>query len=135
MTVDGLISTASVDPFAATVKRLEAFLADRKIAPMLRWDHAAAAAQVGLVLRPSLLIVFGDPRSGTPLMQEQPTTGIDLPLKLLIWEGEGGTVWISYNDPTWVRTRHGLENVPNASKGMAALLHALVMTTAGADVV
>lgn len=105
---DGLIAIASAGSYAATVERLDAVLAARKIVPMLRWDHAAAAATVGLMLPPSLLIVFGDPRVGTVLMQEQATIGIDLPLKMLIWEDADGTVQVGCNDPAWVRARHGL---------------------------
>lgn len=129
----GLIAIASGGSYAATVERLDAAFAERKITPMLRWDHAAAAAKVGLLLPPSLLVVFGDPRVGTALMQEQPTTAIDLPLKLLVWEGADGTVWVGYNDPAWVRARHGMGSVPDATGGMAGLLRALATTAAGAD--
>lgn len=131
MIVDGLISVASTDGYAATVARLDGALGARAITPMLRWDHAAAAADVGLALRPLLLIVFGDPRIGTALMQDKPTTGIDLPLKLLIWEADAGQVMVGYNDPAWIRARHALGPVPAASGGMAAMLHALALAVAG----
>lgn len=132
MTVDGLISIASRDSYTSTVDRLDAALADRSIVPMLRWDHSAAAIEVGLKLRPLLLIVFGDPRVGTVLMQEKPTVGIDLPLKLLIWESEADQVWVSFNDPSWIRARHGLGAMPSASAGMAELLRNLALTVADA---
>ncbi|MDH7972835.1 DUF302 domain-containing protein [Sphingomonas sp. AR_OL41] len=127
----GMISVASVGTFAATVDRLDTALHDRGIAPMLRLDHQAAAAAVGLSLRPLLLLLFGDPRVGTVLMQENPTTGIDLPLKLLLWESGHDEVWVGYNDPAWIRARHGLSQPPAASFKMAALLHDLALRAAG----
>jgi uncharacterized protein (DUF302 family) len=101
--------------------------------PMLRWDHAAAAFEVGLTLRPLLLILFGDPLVGTALMQANPTMGIDLPLKLLIWETEKDGVRVGYNDPDWIRARHGLAPPPRPSAAMAVLLRDLALSAAGAD--
>jgi uncharacterized protein (DUF302 family) len=71
-------------------------------------DHAASAREVGLDLRPTLLMIFGAARGGTPLMQAEQTVGIDLPLKALIWQDAAGKTWISYNEPEWIAKRHSL---------------------------
>jgi len=97
---------------------------------MLRMDHAAAASAAGLALRPLLLIVFGDPRVGTSLMNEAPTAGIDLPLKLLVWEEADGRVWIGYVDPAWILKRHGVRQA-GPSGGMTALLSDLAIGASG----
>jgi uncharacterized protein (DUF302 family) len=75
---------------------------------MARIDHAGAAAQAGLPLRPTEVIVFGNPKAGTPLMQSEQTLGIDLPLKILVWQDEAGKTWLGYNDPAWLAERHGV---------------------------
>jgi uncharacterized protein (DUF302 family) len=75
---------------------------------MARIDHAAAAAAVGMELRPTELVIFGNPRAGTPIMQAVQTVGIDLPLKALVWQDEGRTTWLAYNDPQWLAQRHGV---------------------------
>ena len=71
-----------------------------------RIDHAAAAVTAGLSLRPAELLIFGNARTGTPLMQMAQTIGIDLPLKALVWQDSGGTTWLGYNDPDWLAARH-----------------------------
>ena len=73
-----------------------------------RIDHAAGAASVGLPLRPTEVVLFGNPKGGTALMQDRQTAGIDLPLKILIWEDEAGKTQLGYNDPRWIAQRHGL---------------------------
>jgi uncharacterized protein (DUF302 family) len=73
-----------------------------------RIDHAEGAAQVGMTLRPTELALFGNPRGGTPLMQDRQTAGIDLPLKALAWEDAEGHVWLTYNEATWLAQRHHL---------------------------
>jgi uncharacterized protein (DUF302 family) len=92
-------------------------------------DHAAGAAAVGLSLRPTDLLIFGNANGGTPLMQSNPTTGIDLPLKVLVWQDEVGDTWLSYNDPSWVANRHELGNENDATvNAMARTLNALAIT-------
>jgi uncharacterized protein (DUF302 family) len=82
-------------------------------------DHAAGATSVG----PTELLIFGNPRAGTPLMQAKQTTGIDLPLKVLAWEDTSGSVWVTYNDPAWLAARHGLgEDAAEAVTGLARAL-------------
>jgi uncharacterized protein (DUF302 family) len=73
-----------------------------------RIDHAAGAAQVRLPLRPTELLIFGNAKAGTPLMQSSQEVGIDLPLKMLVWEDAAGKTWLSYNDPRWIAKRHEL---------------------------
>jgi uncharacterized protein (DUF302 family) len=71
-------------------------------------DHSGEAAQVGMKMPPTKLLIFGNPKAGTPLMQASPSSAIDLPLKILIWEDTEGKVWVSYNSPAYLRDRHGL---------------------------
>jgi uncharacterized protein (DUF302 family) len=108
MAEHGLVTRASVHDFATTLDRLTAALKAKGITVFARIDHAAGAASVGLSLRPTTLVVFGNPAAGTPLMQLAQTAGIDLPLKALIWQSADGKVWLTYNDPAWIAARHGL---------------------------
>jgi uncharacterized protein (DUF302 family) len=75
---------------------------------MARIDHAAAAAKAGLALRPTEVLIFGNAKAGTPLMQAVQTLGIDLPLRALVWEDEAGRVWLTYNDPASLARCHGV---------------------------
>jgi uncharacterized protein (DUF302 family) len=89
-------------------------------------DHAAGAAAAGLELRPTDLLIFGNARGGTPLMQRVQTTGIDLPLKALVWQDAAGDTWLSYNDPAWLANRHGPGGTADAPvAAMTALLDGL----------
>jgi uncharacterized protein (DUF302 family) len=107
--------------------RLAAAVTARGMAILARIDHAAAAATVGLALRPTEVLIFGNPRAGSPLMQAAQTAGIDLPLRALVWlDGEGRT-WLSYNDPKWLARRHGADSGAEAILGaMSAALDAVV---------
>lgn len=96
-----------------------------------RFDHAAGAAGVGLTLRPTELIIFGNARGGTPLMQSAQSVGIDLPLKALVWQDAAGKTCISYNQPEWIAKRHGLTNGEETVTKMADLLNAI--STLAAD--
>jgi uncharacterized protein (DUF302 family) len=109
MTPAGLTIYPSSYGSKETADRLAATVTDRGITVLARIDHAAAAAKVGMTLRPTEVIIFGNPRAGTPLMQARQTMGIDLPLKALVWEDDAGKTWLAYNDPTWLATRHGAE--------------------------
>lgn len=88
-----------------------------------RIDHTAGATAVGLTLRPTELMIFGNARGGTPLMQAAQTIGIDLPLKALVWQDASGDTWLSYNDPSWLAKRHGLG--PQVAAPINALTAAL----------
>jgi uncharacterized protein (DUF302 family) len=103
MTIDGLSSHPSSWNSKETADRLSAALKNRGLEIMARIDHAAAAEKAGLSLRPTELFVFGNPKAGTLLMQKEQTLGIDLPLKVLVWEDESGKTWVSYNEPAWRR--------------------------------
>ena len=133
MSSAGLIALASTAPHVATVRRLDASLAQRGLTVMLRWDHAAAAVAAGLSMPPSLLVLFGDPRVGTALMQARPSVAIDLPLKLLVWDDASGGTWVGYNDPAWLRTRHGLAAPADGADRMADQLHRIASEIAGGE--
>jgi uncharacterized protein (DUF302 family) len=109
MTDNGLITIASNHSVKATIDRLEAILAAKGITVFARIDHGAGAASVDLPLRPTELLIFGQARGGTPLMQAQQLMGIDLPLKALAWQDEAGKAWLSYNDVAWLARRHELD--------------------------
>ena len=113
-----------------TVDRLEAEIRARGLTIFARIDHAAGAAEVGLKLRPTQLIVFGNARGGTPLMQSVQTIGIDLPLKALIWQDAAGKTWISYNEPRWIVQRHGIVNAEPIVTKMADQLRAITNAAA-----
>jgi len=106
---NGLISVKSSHDVKATADRLENILSQKGMKVFIRINHAAGAAKVGKELRPTELIVFGNPKVGTPLMQCSQSVGIDLPQKALIWQDDKGLVWLSYNDPDYLAGRHGLE--------------------------
>jgi uncharacterized protein (DUF302 family) len=126
MAKDGLVTLASRHTAAETVQRLTAEIEQRGMTVFTRIDHAAAASAEGMALRPTLVLLFGNPRAGTPLMQADQTIGIDLPLKLLVWEDAGGETWVAYNDPVWLGARHGLPpSEGDRLKGMAAGLQAI----------
>ena len=130
MSDNGLITLASNHPVKATMDRLEAALRDKGITLFARIDHAAGAASVDMPLRPTELIIFGNPKAGTPLMQARQSIGIDLPLKMLSSQDAAGKVWLAYNDPAWLARRHGLEG--EAEAAVAGLAKALAMLAAGA---
>ncbi|UVW30050.1 DUF302 domain-containing protein [Massilia sp. H6] len=107
---NGVISTASRFSTGDTVARLEAALKAKGMTVFAKIDHAQQARKAGLTMRPAQLLVFGNPVSGTPIMQAAPQAGIDLPLKALVWEDAAGKVWVSYNDPAWLQERFGLSD-------------------------
>jgi uncharacterized protein (DUF302 family) len=112
--------------------RLQAEIRAQGMTVFARIDHAAGAAEVGLTLAPTELIIFGNARGGTPLMQSVQTVGIDLPLKALVWEDTAGKTWISYNEPSWIAQRHSVANEEPVVSKMAAALSAMSKAAAGA---
>lgn len=112
--------------------RLEAELRARAMNIFARIDHAAGAREAKLDLRPTEVIIFGNARGGTPLMQLGQTAGIDLPLRALVWQDAAAKTWISYNEPNWIAQRHGLTNADAIVSKLAALLRA-VTTKAATD--
>jgi uncharacterized protein (DUF302 family) len=122
---DGLITVASRFSVHETVERLLSFVTSHGLVVFARIDHADGAAQVGLSLRPTELVIFGHPKGGTPLMQDRQSAGIDLPLKALAWEDADGKTWLTCNDADWIAERHGLgpasqEAVTALAAGIAA---------------
>ena len=105
--MDGIKTLASAFDPKDTMDRLEAAVRAKGMTVFARIDHAAGAAEVGLSLRPTELLIFGNARAGTPLMQAKQAIGIDLPLKALVWQDASGKTWLSYNDPPWMVSRHG----------------------------
>jgi uncharacterized protein (DUF302 family) len=105
--------------------RLEAEIRAQRMTVFARIDHAGGAAVVGLKLAPTELIIFGNARGGTPLMQSAQTVGIDLPLKALVWQDAAGKTWISYNEPGWIAQRHGITDAQPVVNKMADLLSAI----------
>ena len=108
MAIEGLITVASRHGPRETMDRLAAEVTTRGMAIFARIDHAAGAAAAGMALRPTELLIFGNAKGGTPLMQAGQTIGIDLPLKALVWQDEAGATWLSCYDPGWLAARHGL---------------------------
>jgi uncharacterized protein (DUF302 family) len=105
---DGVTKRESPYSVPQTLDRLEAVLKERGIAVFARIDHAGEAAKVGLQLPPTQVLVFGNPRAGTPLMVAHPTIAIDLPMKALAWQDATGKVWIGFNSVDYMKKRHGL---------------------------
>ncbi|WP_158817855.1 DUF302 domain-containing protein [Methylocapsa sp. S129] len=133
MSVEGLISIPSDFDPKETMDRLEAALRANGVTIFARIDHAAGAAKVGEDLRPTELLIFGNPKGGTPLMQAEQTIGIDLPLKALVWRDAAGKTWLSYNEPGWLAERHGLgAAAAGPVANMAAMLHGMANKAARA---
>jgi uncharacterized protein (DUF302 family) len=118
--VKGLMRRESRHPPAVTIHRLETALTEKGVKIFARVDFSADAQATGLTLRPELLLMFGTPKAGTPLMVEQPTVGLDLPLKVLAWEDAAGKSWVAFNDPGYIIERHGLAG--SLTKNLAAVI-------------
>jgi uncharacterized protein (DUF302 family) len=126
MAVDGLTSVRSTFGPEETMNRLEAEVRAKGLTVLAHVDHAAGANEVGLPLRPTDLLIFGNARGGTPLMQSAQTVGVDLPLKALVWQDAAGNTWLSYNDPSWLAKRHGVGHEGEATAtALSAVLGAL----------
>jgi uncharacterized protein (DUF302 family) len=122
----GLVTLASQYSVKETIDRLEAEAKAKGLTIFARIDHAGGASAAGMPLRPTELLIFGNAKGGTPLMQAAQTIGIDLPLKALAWEDATGKVWMNYNDPAWLADRHGIapQTAP-VTKTLATVLAAL----------
>lgn len=121
---DGLIAIKSPHGAKVTMDKLEELVKQRGLNVFARIDHAAGAAKVGKSLRPTELLIFGNPQGGTPFMECAQTVGIDLPLKALVWEDAGAHVWVGYNDPAFLARRHNVAQCPaveNLRKALASL--------------
>ncbi|MEY2536655.1 MAG: hypothetical protein QOG67_395 [Verrucomicrobiota bacterium] len=131
-TIEGLTSLQSGFGPKETMNRLDAEIRTKGMTVFARIDHAAGAAEVGLTLPPTELIIFGNARGGTPLMQSEQTVGIDLPLKALVWEDAAGKTWLSYNEPGWIAQRHKIANAEQVVNSMGTALSAIARTAADA---
>lgn len=122
---DGVIEVKSAHSAAETGTRLAAAIEARKLTLFARVDHAAGAKKIDKTLRPTEVFIFGNPAGGTPLMECAQSMGIDLPLKMLIWQTADDSVMIGYNDPAWLAKRHGttcepvVTNISKALNGIA----------------
>jgi uncharacterized protein (DUF302 family) len=126
---DGLITVTSPHSATQTMTRLEGIVKERGLNVFARIDHTAGAAKVGKTLRPTELLIFGNPQGGTPLMECAQTAGIDLPLKALVWQDEAGKVMLSYNDPEYLAKRHGAASCPaveNLKKALGGIAQAAI---------
>lgn len=118
---DGLIAVKSPFSPKETMDRLENLLQQKGMTIFARVDHAAGAKKVGKTLRPTELLIFGNPQGGTPFMECAQTVGIDLPLKALVWEDASGQVWLGYNDPAFLAARHEVAQCPVVVKLQKAM--------------
>ena len=107
---NGIISKSSKYSVPESLNRLEAVLMSKGITIFVRIDHSGEAEKVGLKMRPTQLLIFGNPKTGTAVMNSSPSVAIDLPLKALAWEDERGKVWVSYNSPAYMKQRHDLKD-------------------------
>lgn len=123
MDAEGLLTRPSAFDAAETLARLKTAIAETGLTLFAHIDHAAGARIAGLTLRPTDLLIFGDARAGTPLMAQDATIAIDLPLKALVWEGSDGRARLSVNDPAWLASRHHLG--ASAQPILAAMSRAL----------
>src|SRR6478735_1786255 len=105
---DGLIDIPSNHSVDETVEKLKGVLQAKGVTLFALVDHSGEAAKVGMKMRPTKLLIFGNPKGGTPLMLAAPSIAIDLPLKILIWEDTQGKTWVSYNSPEYLQQRHGI---------------------------
>ena len=119
---NGMVHLSSPYSVPETLKRLESLLQSRGVTVFCRVDHSGEAEKAGLKMLPTQLIIFGSPKSGTPLMVASPTLAIDLPLNALVWEDGDGTVWLSYNSPDYLKRRHEIPDELVKNIGVAGAL-------------
>lgn len=113
---DGLITLKSPHGARATLDKFEALAREKGLNIFARIDHAAGATKIGKTLRPTEVLIFGNPQGGTPFMECAQSVGIDLPLKALVWEDANAQVWLGYNDPAFLARRHGVATCPAVEK-------------------
>ena len=126
---DGLVAIKSPFPAKETMDRFEQNAKQRGLNIFARIDHAAGAAKIGRTLRPTEVLIFGNPQGGTPFIECAQSVGIDLPLKALVWEDAQGQVWLGYNDPAYLAQRHDVTQCPAVgalSRALSGLAEATV---------
>lgn len=123
---NGVVTVASAHPGAATVERFQTLIRERGLMVFACIDFSGDAGRAGLTLPFSQLVIFGNPKAGTPLMQCAPTAALDLPLKVLVWEDADGRAWLSFNSTEYLRDRHALpDDLMKPVSGVAALVDAV----------
>jgi uncharacterized protein (DUF302 family) len=127
MSGPGIVDIPSHHSVDETVDRLQEILKTKNVTLFALVDHSGEAEKAGMQMRPTRLLIFGSPKAGTPVMQAAPSIAIDLPLKILVWEDETGTVWVSYNAPSYLQNRH---NVPSDLMPNLAVVEALAAKAA-----
>ena len=128
---NGLISKKSHYSVKVTLDRLENALRKKGITIVTRWSHDKGAKNVGIKLRPTELLIFGNPKLGSHFFTSQQTAGIDLPMKALAWKDKSGQVWLTYNDPKYIANRHAINNRAEIVKKMTAALNKLSNVATG----
>ncbi|MFP5229945.1 MAG: DUF302 domain-containing protein [Acidobacteriota bacterium] len=123
-TANGFLSQRSRHSVDATVARLQKILEEKGVMLFALVDHSGEARKAGMEMRPTKLLIFGNPAAGTPLMLASPTIAIDLPLKILVWEDGDGAVWLSWNTPEYLQQRHNVPQDQVKNIGVAATLAA-----------
>ena len=132
MAVQGLTTIKSSHAPRKTMDRLETAITAKGLTVFARIDHAEGASAVGLSLRPTEVLIFGNAKGGTPLMQAVQTIGIDLPLKALVWQDAAGDTWLSWNDPAWLAARHGISGAEAVAGKLTAVLEDVAKTATAA---
>lgn len=131
---NGLISKKSVHSVKVTLDRLENVLRKKGITIVTRWSHDGGATKAGIPLRPTELLIFGNPKLGSHMFTSKQTAGIDLPMKALAWEDANGQVWLTYNDPQYIADRHAIKDRPKIVAKMTGALNKLTTVATTADV-
>ena len=129
--INGLINKSSKFSVSQTVDRLETILKEKGITVITRWSHSQHAKEIGVTLRPTELILFGNPKLGSQLFTSNQTAGIDLPMKALAWEDDKGQVWLSYNAPSYISQRHDINDRVTVINKMTNALNKLTDSAAG----
>lgn len=125
-TPSGIVTVVSAAPFDSTVSRLERAAVGKGLTVAAKIDHAAAAQRAGLTLRPTTLVIAGNPAAGTPLMQADQTMGVELPLRFLVWQGEDGRARVSYDPITSISARHAVSGRDEVLGRMTTAIEAIV---------
>lgn len=128
---NGIVNKKSHFSVKVTLDRLENALRKKGITIVTRWNHHTGAKKAGIPLRPTELLIFGNPKLGSHFFTSEQTAGIDLPMKALAWKDEKGQVWLTYNDPTYIANRHGIDNRPAIVKKMTGALNKLSNVATG----
>lgn len=128
---NGMINKKSQFSVKVTLDRLENVLRKKGITIVTRWSHHAGAKKVGIPLRPTELLIFGNPKMGSHFFTSKQTAGIDLPMKALAWKDKKGQVWLTYNDPAYIANRHAINDRPVIQKKMTGALNKLTNVATG----